>query len=119
MTNKEAIELLRPLTGYSVSENGIGTFPMVSTPLQAEALDLAIKALEEKSWIPTSEMLPEEYDDYIVMWRRRDGKYPDRLFYEMCLYNPEEGEWDKIEQAGEKGAEIMAWMPLPEKYEPI
>lgn len=47
MTNKEAIEILKPLTEYSVDKNGIGTFPIVSTPLQAEALDLAIKALEE------------------------------------------------------------------------
>ena len=47
MTNKEAIEILKPLTEYSVDKNGIATFPMVSTPLQAEALDLAIKALEQ------------------------------------------------------------------------
>lgn len=54
MTNKEAIQILMPLTEYSVDENGIGTFPMVSTPLQAEALNLAIKALEERfkgEWI--------------------------------------------------------------------
>lgn len=47
MTNEEAIELLKPLTEYSVNENGIGKFPVVSTPSQIEALDLAIKALEE------------------------------------------------------------------------
>ena len=47
MTNKEAIEILKPLTKYSVDKNGTGTFPMVSTPLQAEALEIAIKALEE------------------------------------------------------------------------
>jgi len=46
MTNKEAIEQLLPLAKYSVDKNGVGTFPMVSTPLQAEAIDLAIKALE-------------------------------------------------------------------------
>jgi hypothetical protein len=45
MTNKEAIEILKPLTEYS-DKNGIGTFPMVSTLLQVEALDIAIKALE-------------------------------------------------------------------------
>ena len=69
-------------------------------------------------WIPTSEILPEEYDSYLVMWRRIDGEYPDRLFYEICEYDPEEDEWEKIEQAGEAGAEIVAWMPLPERYEP-
>lgn len=69
-------------------------------------------------WIPTSEMLPEEYDSYLVMWRRRDGEHPDGLFYEICEYSPEEDEWERIEQAGEAGAEIVAWMPLPERYEP-
>ena len=48
MKNKKAIEILKPLTESSVDDNGIGTFPMVSTPLQVEALNLAIKALEEK-----------------------------------------------------------------------
>jgi hypothetical protein len=57
MTNKEAIEILKPLTEYSVDKNGIGTFPMVSTPLQAEALGLAIEALEEK---PQGEWIFEE-----------------------------------------------------------
>lgn len=46
ITAEEAIEILKPLTKYSVSENGICTFPMVSTPLQVEALDLAIEALK-------------------------------------------------------------------------
>lgn len=69
-------------------------------------------------WIPTSEMLPDEYDSYLVMWRCLKEDYPDRLFYEICEYYPEEDEWERIEQAGEAGAEIVAWMPLPEKYEP-
>ena len=54
MTNKEAIEILKPLTEVKINENGIGTFPVVSTPLQAEALEIAIKALEERpqgEWI--------------------------------------------------------------------
>ena len=59
MTDKEAIEILKPLTKYRV-ENGIGTFPMVNTSLQAEALELAIKALEERStneWIEVKHRL--------------------------------------------------------------
>ena len=51
MTNKEAIELLKPLTEYSVNENGVGTFPVVYTPSQVEALELAIVALKhEANW---------------------------------------------------------------------
>lgn len=49
MNNKEAIEELKPLTKYSIDKNGVvGTFPMVWRPGQVEALDLAIKALEEQ-----------------------------------------------------------------------
>lgn len=69
-------------------------------------------------WTPTSEMPPEEYDSYLVMWRSLTEGYPDRLFYEICEYDPDEDEWERIEQAGKAGAEIVAWMPLPEKYEP-
>ena len=85
--------------------------------LQGEKL-YAGKCLD---WIPTSEMLPERYDSYLVMWRRRDEN-ADRIFYEIIEYEPsedeEDGEWGEIEQAGEAGAEIVAWMPLPERYEP-
>ena len=69
-------------------------------------------------WIPTSEMLPDKYGCYLVMWRHLTEGYPDRLFYEICEYEPEVDEWERIEQAGEAGAEIVAWMPLPERYEP-
>jgi hypothetical protein len=48
VTCKEAIELLKPLTEYSFSKHGIGTFPLVSTRSQVEALNLAINVLEEK-----------------------------------------------------------------------
>lgn len=59
MTDKEAIEILKPLRKYSVDENGIGTFPMVSDPLQAEALGLAIEALEKR---PTEEIAFDTLD---------------------------------------------------------
>jgi hypothetical protein len=79
-----------------------------------------VKTMKQNNakWIPISEMLPEEYDSYLVMWRPRAGEYTDWLFYEICEYSPEEDEWERIEQAGEAGAEIVAWMPLPERYEP-
>lgn len=62
MTNKEAIEELKPLTKLRV-ENDIGTFPMVYTSAQVEALNMAIKALEER---PTGEWILERiyYDNY-------------------------------------------------------
>ena len=81
-----------------------------------EAYEMAIKALENSRWIPTSEMLPDKYGCYLVMWRCLEGHWKDQLFYEICEYVPEEDEWERIEQAGKAGAEIVAWMPLPEPY---
>ena len=76
--------------------------------------------IEYSPWIPVSKQLPDKYGSYLIMWRPlaeplKEG-YPDRLFYEICEYEPEEDEWERIEQAGEAGAEIIAWMPLPERY---
>lgn len=67
-------------------------------------------------WTPVSKHLPDKYDSYLVMWRPLTEGYPDRLFYEICEYEPELDEWERIEQAGEAGAEIIAWMPLPKPY---
>ena len=102
------IEILRALWAYEK--------PNYTEKEIRDAIEKAIKALKEKMWIPTSEMLPEKYDSYLVMWRSLTEGYPDRLFYEICEYVPEEDEWDRIEQAGEAGAEIVAWMPLPQPY---
>lgn len=94
------------------------------TPIVGQDSGEVIGYMEKESvettsseWIPTSEMLPEKYDSYLVMWRSLTEGFPDRLFYEICEYYPEEDEWERIEQVGEAGAEIVAWMPLPEPYE--
>lgn len=113
MTNKEALKAWKKLYSEIDKENWL----FVGT-INPQMVELAIKALEAKIWIPTSEMSPEKYDSYQVMWRPRAGEYTDRLFYEICEYDPDEDEWERIEQAGEAGAEIVAWMPLPKPYEP-
>lgn len=113
MTNKEALKAWEKFYAEIDKENWL----FVGT-INPEMVSLAIKALEGKIFIPTSEMLPEKYDSYLVMWRSLTEGYPDRLFYEICEYDPDEDEWERIEQAGEAGAEIVAWMPLPERYEP-
>ena len=91
-----------------------------TTDFDIVSLYWAVKNSEpyNEKWTLTSEMLPEEYDSYLVMWRCLEGDFKGKLFYEICEYDPEEDEWERIEQAGEAGAEIVAWMPLPERYEP-
>jgi len=93
-----------------------------------EALDMAIKALEqEPKWIPVSERLPEKHGDYLITIENGD------VF--NCYFNPDycyDGydngaftytqEYFDHENMGSLGAEefvfdgVVAWMPLPEPY---
>lgn len=106
--------------GHEIDTHYEGKYPNFCSncglPMNEEAARRLNTDLSE--WNPTSEILPEEYDSYLVMWRRLAEGNSDGLFYEICEYYPEENEWERIEQAGEAGAEIVAWMPLPEPYEP-
>lgn len=71
---------------------------------EAEALRMAIRALEREGWIPVAERLPEEGGCYLCCWQ---GKTVDTGFFcnsHFRLY-------------GEiKDHLITAWMPLPEPY---
>lgn len=99
MTNKEVIERLhlmqeRCCNGYD-----------------AEAINLAIKALEKRltgEWIPVSERLPDLYEVVLVT-----DECGNVFEYERRLLD-EEGnvceEWSFL------GRNITAWMPLPEAY---
>jgi len=71
-----------------------------------EALDMAIKALEQK-WIPVSERLPEESITVIGI-TTFDDIYKAEL-YDDC------GE-KKWYADGNFDVPIVAWMPLPEPY---
>lgn len=117
MTNKEAIELLKPLTEYSFSKHGIGTFPLVSTRSQVEALKLAINALEGK-WIPVSERLPEDMQRVLIWYEYyRYGDF-------NCMYQTYgfgyvcDGKWSPFinGETGWQDYRIIAWQPLPEPY---
>ena len=67
---------------------------------------------------------PPRDECYIVLWRCKAPQTPQdrKVFYEMC-YLDEDGVWDTeafIRQAEPLGgAEILYWMPLPEKPEEV
>ena len=89
MTHDEMIDVLKGLV--------FGTFDR-TTAKEREALDIAIKALEqEPKWIPVSERLPEKGGLYLV--------YTEEQPF-VCPFKDGEFFID----------EVLAWMPLPEPY---
>ena len=78
-------------------------------------------------WIPCSERLPEENDDY---WVTADPRYVPQNYKSTDLVSWHEGKWlmaDYFVLDGEKrkmptykvmevNVPIIAWMPLPEPY---
>lgn len=111
MTNRKAIEILNEsLEGYEDSvqyelEQGDDREWLHELEENAEALRMAIRALERQGWVPVAERLPEEGGCYLCCWQ---GKTVDTGFFcnsHFRLY-------------GEiKDHLITAWMPLPEPYE--
>ena len=102
MSNEEAIFQLGYLKDFK-------------TPQQIEALDIAIKALEQR-WIPCSERMPEVTDHYLIQYSRHICR--DEMA--VAFYSVEEAEsdsnytWEFKPFADCK--EVIAWMPLPQPY---
>ena len=67
-----------------------------------DALEMAIEALEKQKWIPVTERLPEESDDYLAYCGEYDGICV--LYYEIL---ETKGKWRS------KWKEVAHWMPLP------
>ena len=93
----------------------------------AEALDMAIKALEQTRWIPISERLPEEHEwigtkefgttisdeVYVTFESPKGERFAKHLrFQNGRVSNAVQREID----AFHKGSVPVAWMPLPEPY---
>ena len=95
-----------------------------------EALDMAIKALEQTRWIPVTERLPEERE---WMGTKRFGTTISDEVY-VTLETPDGERFTKhlsfqnggLSQADQermrvwfKEAVPIAWMPLPEPYKEV
>lgn len=98
MTREEAIKWL----GYS-KQGEVGK--------AVEALDMAIKALEQTTWIPVSERLPEEYKKVIV-----SDAYNGIYIGEFIDAAENWGGKHFINEHGMHSKSVTAWMPLPKPY---
>ena len=85
-----------------------------------EALEMAIKALEQTRWIPVSERLPETDGVYIVTRRLFDNQIDTEPYYmvDACYFDGS-NTWhndNRINHERNYLTDIIAWMPLPEPY---
>ena len=108
MTTEKAIEIL----------SGFGIINRYCTE-DAEALDMAIKALEQTRWIPVSERLPEDGDTYLVTIEYNG----EVIGVDVASYSQVDGYIDKHWETFNDWKEdddscyhVTAWMPLPEGY---
>ena len=110
MTNIKASEVLKELKDYTED------LPHYSSDEVAEALEMAIKALEQR-WIPVSERLPEFTADYkVTVGINYDGggMFPE---VRIALYNKVYKCWVVYESDRAIVGDVIAWMPsLPEPY---
>lgn len=103
MTNEEAI---RCLSVHS-STNGSG---LCTDEQHYEAKQMGIKALEQTTWVPVSERLPEYRTEVLTC---SSGGYIEIQSLEDAYggyWENQKGDWSDFD-------EIIAWMPLPPSYQ--
>lgn len=95
---------------------------MAEINIKKMAQNVAQKAIQElmdngvfiARWIPTNERTPKagEYDGDVAKYYLVQNEYGDML---VARYTHSEY-WEQIYQLNPIADEIVAWMPLPEKY---
>lgn len=106
MTNKEAKDVLQEQIdryGQEYDAEGI------------EALETAIKVLEQTRWIPVSERLPEPSTAVLLHVKYKSS---GQWTYQMGYWEDALEKWEKWLEIGtlDDEFEILAWMELPEGY---
>ena len=105
MTRYEAIDILKNTIVRFERTNGKTVY--------AEALQMAIKALEEPQWIPCSERLPENDKSVLATTAWGEVTIAERIYppiNDTCWFIHDGNTNATID-------DVIAWMPLPEPYE--
>lgn len=106
MTREEAIKRFKRM-------KKILSIPNSDAERTKEAIDMAIKALQQTAWIPVGERLPDI--DQIVLICTGDGQITDGYRWNSEDWFLAWGEFNG-EHTGGEYIHIVAWMPLPEPY---
>ena len=122
MTIREALQILKPFKDCMIDQHGC---PISDAAI---ALDVVIKELENKEWIPCSERLPEDSGEYLVC--PSDSVLEDYSEFGEVTIMPYDadcegfGWWKDIFDPVSLGYvdsdfieyEVIAWMPLPKPW---
>ena len=77
----------------------------------SEALDVAIQAIKQTTWIPVSERLPE--DEQEILFSTKTGRVHSGKYHDDDSANQWYSHKDKCRAWNNV---VSAWMPLPEPY---
>lgn len=106
MTIKEALQILKPFKACMIDQHGC---PISDAAI---ALDVVIKELENKEWIPCSDRLPEEKGEYLVTYHPCYwDSVSDEVKVGMDTFR------GKTTWAKKKYQRVIAWMPMSSPYE--
>ena len=112
MTIREALQILKPFKDCMIDQHGC---PISDAAI---ALDVVIKELENKEWIPCSERLPyAEYGEsntVLTTCGYRDAEDTSVRWIRLLYFDG--GNW--VYPTSETyEAKVYAWMPLPDAWE--
>lgn len=124
MTTQNAIYCMKAMLCEEVCEDCDYYGKTGTDHCEADAIRMAIKALEEQPhWIPCSERMPKEKDagilkmlgtekksEYVLATVEVNGK---RMTVTARTYD---GKWDWNMKYAFPDFKVVAWMPLPEPY---